>query len=67
MQEDLDSTVESFDVARKRNNNTLVIAIVVIVVLCCCCIGSLAVLWYTGDTILEYFGFEVSAQLLQFI
>jgi hypothetical protein len=67
MQDDFDSTVQSFDQARKRNNNTLIIAIVVIVVLCCCCIGSLAVLWYTGDAILEYFGFEVGAQLLQLL
>lgn len=67
MQEDFNSTVESFDVARKSNNRTLIIAIVVILVLCCCCVGALLVLWYTGDTILQYFGFEVGARLLRLI
>lgn len=67
MSEDFDSTVASFDAARKQNNRTLIIVIVVLVVLCCCCVGSLALLWYTGDAMLEMLGIPVSSLLLQLL
>ena len=40
----------------RDTNKTLMIVVIVLVtlVLCCCCI-TLVVLWFTGDSILEFF------------
>lgn len=46
---------ESMESGKRGNRRTIGIIITVLVILALCCICTLAVLWYTGDSIIEFF------------
>ena len=64
MAEDFGTPLPPLEAPQKKGNTTLIIVIVVLVLLCCCCIvfGGLT-LWFTGDSLVEWF----SVQGLQFV
>ena len=47
---------------RPKNNMKTIVSVVlaVIILLCLCCLCSLAVLWFTGDQILNWLGIQVN-------